>query len=89
MKDKIVLFIIGVLVGAVIATGAFYIYTTTSNTCNNSNQNMHMNGGEPPEMPSGQNSGNTQPPEKPDGENSQPPEMPSDNNQSNNTQGNN
>ncbi len=68
MKDKIVLFIIGVLVGAVIATGAFYIYTiTNSNDCNN--QTMQMNGGTPPEMPSGQNG--------------QPPEIPSNNNQSN------
>ena len=27
MKDKIIVFIIGVLVGAVLSTGAFYIYT--------------------------------------------------------------
>ena len=31
MKDKIMLFIIGVLVGAVIATGAFFVYTKASN----------------------------------------------------------
>ena len=82
MKDKIILFIIGVLVGAVISTGAFYVYTKSNNTCNTSNQNTQMNGGQPPEMPSGQNSENGQPPEKPDGENSengQPPEKPSDN----------
>ena len=35
MNEKIILFIIGLLVGAVISTGAFYVYTTTSNTCNN------------------------------------------------------
>ena len=76
MKDKIILFIIGTLVGAVISTGAFYIYTTTSNSCNNSNQNTQMNGGQPPEMPNGQNG--------------QPPEKPNDNNsQSNSTQENN
>ena len=75
MKDKIILFVIGVLVGAVIATGAFYIYTSTNNCNNQSNQ---MNGGTPPEMPSGQT-----PPEKPDG-NSQMPEMPNTNNQTNN-----
>ena len=75
MKDKIILFIIGVLVGAVISTGAFYVYTITSNSCNN-NQNIEMNNG--------------QPPEKPDGENGQPPEKPSENNsQSSNTQNNN
>ena len=61
MKDKIVLFVIGVLVGAVISTGAFYVYTTT-NSNNSNTQNNGMNGGTPPEMPSGQNG---QPPEKP------------------------
>ena len=66
MKDKIMMFVIGVLVGAIIATGAFYIYTSTNdNNC--SSDNTQMNGGQPPEMPNGE------PPEKPDGE---PPEMP-------------
>ena len=78
VKDKIMLFIIGVLVGAVIATGAFYIYTTSSSS-NDCNQTMQMNGGTPPEMPNGQ-----QPPEKPDGNNNQPPEMQSNNNQTSN-----
>lgn len=63
MKDKIFLFIIGVLVGAVISTGAFYVYTTTNNN-NCSNTKMQT----PPEMPSGQNG---QPPEKPTNSNSQ------------------
>ena len=83
MKDKIFLFVIGVLVGAVIATGTFYIYTTTLS--NSNNQSTQMNGGTPPEMPSGQNG---QPPEKPDGsnnDNGQPPEKPSDNNTQNNS----
>ena len=52
MKEKIVLFVIGVLVGAIISTGAFYIYTTT-NSCNNSNQSIPMN--EPPQMPNNEN----------------------------------
>lgn len=79
MKDKIMMFIIGLLVGAVISTGAFYVYTTTNNSCNCNNQNSQMNGGQPPEMPSGQQ-----------GENGQPPEKPSDNNsQNSNTQDNN
>ena len=80
MKDKIILFVIGVLVGAVISTGAFYIYTTTTKSCDCSSSNTQMNGGQPPEMPSGQNNDNRQPPEKPDGDNSQPPEKPSENN---------
>ena len=62
MKDKILLFIIGVLVGAVISTGAFYVYTTTSSS--NNNQSMGMPGGTPPSMPNGQDS-NGQPPEMP------------------------
>ena len=65
MKDKIVLFVIGVLVGAVIATGAFYVYSTTNSKCSNTTQ---MNGGQPPEMPSGENG---QPPAKPDENNTQ------------------
>ena len=75
MKDKIMLFIIGVLIGAIIATGAFYVYITTSNSC--SNQNTVMNSGQPPEMSNGQNSENGEPPEKPNGESGQPPEKPS------------
>ena len=80
MKDKILIFIIGLLVGAIISTGAFYIYSK-SNACDCSNTNTQMNGGTPPEMPSGQNNG--QPPEKPDGDNNnngQQPEKTSDNN---------
>ena len=70
MKDKILLFIIGVLVGAVISTGAFFVYTKAT-TCNNSNNNqtMQMPGGTPPNMNGNQNNGNGQPPERPDGNN--------------------
>ena len=71
MKDKIILFVIGVLVGAVIATGTFYIYTTTTKSCECSSNNTQMNGGQPPEKPSGQNSENGQPPEKPGENNTQ------------------
>ena len=76
MKDKIMMFIIGLLIGAVISTGVFYIYTTTAGKCNCANQSIQMNG--------------AQPPEKPSGENGQPPEKPDDNNtQNSNTQENN
>ena len=68
MKDKILLFIIGVLVGAIIATGAFYVYSTTNN-CNNNE--MQMRDGNPPSMPNGQNNDNSGPPEMPNGNNSQ------------------
>ena len=76
MKDKMLLFIIGVLAGAVLSTGAFYIYTATSNSsC--STQDTQMNDGQPPEKPDGDN--REQPPEKPDGDNGeQPPEKPSE-----------
>ena len=80
------LFIIGVLVGAVLATGAFYIYSKTNSSNNNQTS---MNGGNPPSMPSGQNG---QPPELPSGENNsggQPPEMTNSNNSQNNDESNN
>ena len=61
MKDKILLFSIGVLVGAIIATAIFYVYTTT-----NSNNNQNIPGGMPPDMPSGDFNGER--PEMPSGE---------------------
>jgi len=88
-KDKIILFVIGVLVGAVISAGAFLISVNTLG--GNKGQ---MAGGTPPEMSSGQNSQggpsgssdqngqngqNSQ-----NGQNGQPPEKPSDNNSNSN-----
>ena len=35
MKDKIVIFIIGLLLGAIIATGSIYFYTLANNSNNN------------------------------------------------------
>ena len=68
MKDKIMLFIIGVLVGAIISTGAFFVYTKSATSCNNQ---MQMPVGNPPSMSDGQNNQNVQPPEMPSGNNSQ------------------
>lgn len=84
MKEKILIFIIGLLVGAVLATGALYIYNNKSGSCNCSNQNSQMNGGQPQGMPNGEppekpDGENGEPPEKPDGENGNPPEKPSNN----------
>ena len=77
-KEKIILFVIGVLVGAVISTAAFFVYTKTLGTSNNSNtSSQQMPGGTPPEMPSGDNAGN--------GQGGTPPEMPSSNNTSENS----
>lgn len=71
MKDKILLFVIGVLVGAVISTGAFFVYTKATTTCNtNSNNQIGMPGGNPPSMQNGQSGQNGQPPEIPNGNNS-------------------
>ena len=75
MKDKIMLFIIGVLVGAVISTGIFFVYTKAI-TCNSNNtQQTQMNGGTPPSMPGGDNNQSNS--------NGQPPEKPSDSNEQN------
>lgn len=79
MKEKIIIFLIGLLSGAVISTGAFYVYTTTANKCDNStNQTMQMPGGQPPQMPNGDNNSNSS------NNNGQPPERPSGENDSNN-----
>lgn len=71
MKDKIMIFVIGFLAGAVVATGAFLIYTKVNNSSSCNNQSERMNGGNPPEMPNGQTPemNGQEPPEKPDGEN--------------------
>ena len=72
MKDKILLFIIGVLVGAVISTGAFFVYTKATTTCNtHRNNQIGMPGGNPPSMHDGQSGQNGQPPEKPGENNTQ------------------
>ena len=70
MKDKIMIFVIGLLVGAIIATGACIIYNkTTANKCsNNAVEKQNINGNQRPEMGG----------ERPGLENGQPPEMPSD-----------
>ena len=74
-KEKIILFVIGVLVGAVISTGAFFAYIKLAGVgTSNTNQSMQMpGGGTPPEMPSGDQGGT-------------PPEMPNNENNSGNTE---
>ena len=76
-KEKIILFVIGVLVGAVISTAAFFVYTKTigtSSSASDSSSQQMPGGGTPPEMPSGENGSN--------GQGSTPPEKPSDENNS-------
>lgn len=68
-KMRIISFIIGVLVGAIISTGAFIISVNVLGAKNNNSQSSQMQGGgTPPEMPSGENG---QPPVKPGESNNQ------------------
>lgn len=68
MKEKIILFIGGLLLGTIISTGSIYVYTLVNNTNNNNNQMVgempNGNGGQPME----QNGDMQTPPEKPDGQ---------------------
>ena len=72
IKGKIILFIIGVLIGAIISMASFLVYTKTLgvNANSNSDSSMQMPSGTPPEMPSGDNSQGGTPPEKPSDDNS-------------------
>lgn len=82
MKNKILIFIIGLLVGAVVTAAGFLIYEKVNKNTNQIPSGEHM---QMMERPDGET-----PPEKPDGENSSekndkatPPEKPSgsDNNE--------
>jgi len=85
MKDKILLFVIGVLVGAIISTGAFFVYTKATTTCNtNSNSQIGMPGGNPPSMQDGQSGQMGEPPAKPGESNTQNNNNSQSNNQTNN-----
>lgn len=55
MKDKIIIFVIGLLVGAIIATGGCIIYNkSTAKNCDNTTvENRNNKGNQPPEMPNG------------------------------------
>ena len=70
MKEKVIIFIVGLLLGAIISTGAIYFYTVANSK--NNNQRMQMNGGTPPSMPNGQNN-----------ETNGRPELPNNNTQTN------
>ena len=82
--EKIIIFVIGLLFGAVIATGAFMVCTKT---CHKQSDNRHdamqLPRGNQPSMNNGQAQNN---------QNGQPPEMPNNDNNSqsnSNTQTNN
>ena len=89
-KAKIIMFIIGLLTGAVIASGGFLIYVkVTENNMSTQfgpGQSFEMGDKQetPPEMPEGMGEmgDGTEPPEKPEGDMngdmSEPPEKPSE-----------
>lgn len=72
-REKVLLFAIGVLVGAVISAVSFFVCVKALGVNNNSSS-QQMPGGTPPEMPSGENGSN--------GQGGTPPEKPSDDNNS-------
>ena len=74
MKEKVILFIIGLLLGAIISTGSIYIYTIANNS-NNNIGNMQIPGGNEGIDTMRQNSGT-------------PPEIPNNDMQENNTSAN-
>lgn len=71
--NKIIIFIIGVLIGAVISTASFLISVNVLGVnSSNGDQTSQMQGGTPPDMPSGgSDSQNGQPPAMPDGDSSE------------------
>jgi hypothetical protein len=75
MKSKILTLIIGILIGAIIATAGFLIYNKTiAKNSSDQPEMMQMDGnGQMGEPPSGDNS---DVPEKPDGDNGEAPEKP-------------
>ena len=70
MKEKIIIFIIGLLLGAIIATGSILVFDSVTNKNSNTNNNDRTqmpfdnrgngqgrmnNNGQPPELPNDQN----------------------------------
>lgn len=58
MKEKIIIFLMGLLLGAIISTGSIYIYTIANSKSpngmempTNRDQGMMENDGNPPEIP--------------------------------------
>lgn len=79
MKDKILTFIIGLLIGAIITTAGFLIYNKAIK--NNSEQPEMMQMNENGQMGQPSDGNMEMPPEKPSGDNSEePPTKPEDSN---------
>lgn len=72
MKEKVTIFLIGLLLGAIISTGSIYFYTLANNSSNNNDQQMQIPNGNQQGGFNGQMGGNGQPPEMPSGQNTSP-----------------
>ena len=86
MKNKILIFIIGLLVGAIIATAGFLIYNKVvkNNLMTEPEEMMQMNGNGQMMQPSNDNM--EEPPEKPSGDNGEEvPTKPEDLNNNTNS----
>lgn len=86
MKSKILILIIGILIGAIMATTGFLIYNkSVSNKNSNQTEMIGPNGnGQMGEPPSNGNMG--EPPAKPDGDNGEePPARPENSNNNSNS----
>jgi cell division protein FtsN len=83
MKSKILTFIIGILIGAIITTIGFLIYNKTVAQNSNQPEMMQMDGNGQMSKPDGDNG---EAPEKPDGDNGEePPTKPDESNSNTNS----
>ena len=64
MKEKVIIFIVGLLLGAIISTGSIYFYTIANSSNNNQESGFKMNRGMPngerPEIPNNNPQNNSQ-----------------------------
>ena len=82
MKNKILILIIGILIGAIITISAFLIYNKAVVKSPKEQQTMRMNGNGQMQPPSNGNMG--EPPQVPNRNGGTPPEKPSNSNNNNN-----
>jgi Na+/H+ antiporter NhaC len=68
MKGKVLTLIIGILIGAIIATAGFLIYNNVTKDSNQPEMMQMDNNGQMKDFSGGENSDSETPPSKPDGE---------------------
>ena len=81
MKNKILILIIGILIGAIVTTSAFLIYNKTLAKNSNGQEMIQMNENRKSGPSSNGNMG--EPPSMPNQNGGTPPEMPSNSNNNN------